>query len=474
MGISTGERKSPATRTRAHPIQSAMPSTTCPSVGCSSIVCAPTSRWPGTGSAWTCPSDSGADRSRYSSSSKARRRRAASPGSAVSRAAVVSATPSAASGNASRPSRWSQSACVATRPLNGKPACSSSAGSTSSSSGSTGESTTRHSSPSRMIVQAVWKTREVATRTPACSPTTFTRLEAQELGRLEEVLHLGGRLLLAWLQRLLSPVDPDHGNLELHARLDVVVVAGRHVHPALLRPDSARTLVEVRRVGLVGANLLGGDDKIEVERDVPARLAEQLVVDVRDQAGVVAADELLQLRVGLLEVRPARHGVRQEARPARLERPVDALCDLDGGAAQHLGVELIGPTLDLARDLVEEADHLVAIDGEAVPLGLTLERVGNALLPVYERAIDIESDPVDLARERHWIGHCAIRAPHDAVRWGSDRVRRRSWTCSSTRASNCSRGTECRCRTASLPPASTRRSPPPTTSATHAWSRPRS
>src|SRR3954453_18787548 len=303
MGISTGERKSPATRTRAHPIQSAMPSTTCPSVGCSSIVCAPTSRWPGTGSAWTCPSDSGADRSRYSSSSKSRRRRAASPGSAVRRAAVVSATPSAASGNASRPSRWSQSACVASSPVNGKPACSSSAGRTSSSSGSTGESTTKHSVSSRTIVQAGWKTREVATRTPGCSAPTRTASEPEELGRLEEGLHLGGRLLLAGLERLLAAVDPDHRDLQLDARLDVVVVARPHGHPALLGPDPPRALAAGGGVGLVGAHLLGGDDEIEVERDVPARLAEQFVVDVRDQAGLGAGGGVFRRPVGLLERR---------------------------------------------------------------------------------------------------------------------------------------------------------------------------
>jgi hypothetical protein len=55
------------------------------------------------------------------------------------------------------------------------------------------------------------------------------------------------------------------------------------VHPALLAADPARALLEVRGVGLVGAHLLRGDDEVEVARDVAARLAQQLVVDVRDQ-----------------------------------------------------------------------------------------------------------------------------------------------------------------------------------------------
>ena len=87
----------------------------------------------------------------------------------------------------------------------------------------------------------------------------------------------------ARIELLLVAVDPDHGDLGLHARLDVVVVARRHVHPALLAADAALALLEVRGVGLVGADLLRGDDEVEVRLEVAARLAEQLVVDVGDQ-----------------------------------------------------------------------------------------------------------------------------------------------------------------------------------------------
>ena len=73
------------------------------------------------------------------------------------------------------------------------------------------------------------------------------------------------------------------GIFSFDARLDVVVVAGRDVDPALLAADAALALLEVRGVGLVGAHLLRGDDEVEVDRDVAAGLAEQLVVDVRDQ-----------------------------------------------------------------------------------------------------------------------------------------------------------------------------------------------
>ena len=74
-----------------------------------------------------------------------------------------------------------------------------------------------------------------------------------------------------------------------------MVVAGGDVHPPLLAADAPGALGEVGEVGLVGAHLLGGDDEVEVDRDVAAGLAEQLVVDVGEQAELVLLGELLQL-----------------------------------------------------------------------------------------------------------------------------------------------------------------------------------
>jgi hypothetical protein len=108
-------------------------------------------------------------------------------------------------------------------------------------------------------------------------------------------------------------VDPHDRDLVLQARLDVVVVRRRDVHPALLAADAARELLEVRGIGLVGAHLLGGHHELVVLVDVPARLAEQLVVDVRDEPGLELLDELQDVRVGLAEGRPAVHAVGQEA-----------------------------------------------------------------------------------------------------------------------------------------------------------------
>ena len=190
-----------------------------------------------------------------------------------------------------------------------------------------------------------------------------------------------------------------------------------------------------------------------------------------------------QHRVGLLERLPALHRVGQEARSGRLQRPAELLGDLDRGAAQHLGVQLVGAGLDLLLDLVEERDQLVALDREAVALGLGAERLEGAGVPVDQGAVDVEGHKRDCFRNRHgalmmpW--RCAgVRAA--PVRAGRGLPARsiectaRAWICSSTRASSCSRATACPFPPASPRAPSRRRSPPPTRSATRARSRPRS
>src|SRR5690349_5873351 len=98
----------------------------------------------------------------------------------------------------------------------------------------------------RTSTHPVAKTRDVTAMTSSWSPTARTSGRAEQLGRLEQRLHLGRRLLLRRVEGLLVAVDPDHGDLRLDARLDVVVVRRGHVHPPLLGADTALGLLEVR------------------------------------------------------------------------------------------------------------------------------------------------------------------------------------------------------------------------------------
>ena len=182
-------------------------------------------------------------------------------------------TPSAASGNASRPSTWSQSACVASSPLERKPARSSTAGSASSSSGQH-----RRVDHERLVARRARSCTSSAT--PASSPTRTSGWSADRPHGGPSAPTSAPRSFAAsrrfltssvgffWPGSSCSPlrltqIDRD---LLLQARLDVVVVARRHVHPALLAADAALALLEVRGVGLVGAHLLRGHDEVEVER----------------------------------------------------------------------------------------------------------------------------------------------------------------------------------------------------------------
>src|SRR5215213_6231882 len=279
------------------------------------------------------------------------------------------------------------------------------------------------SSPERTSVQFVCQNRDVTTMTSGCSPTAFISGGAEQLRRLEKGLDLRGRLLLRGVERLLAAVDPDHGHLGLQARLDVVVVAGGDVDPALLAPDPPLGLLEVRRVRLVGADLLRGHHEVEVRLEVAPRLAEQLVVDVGDEPDLELLAEAIELRVGLLERRPALDRVRQEAGAGRLEGPAELLGDLDGGPAQDLGVELVGPALDLLLRLHEERDQLVAGERVAVFLGFLGECVVDTRLPVDQGAVDVERDVGDFLGERHRrrsiVTACARARPQDMRRAGS-------------------------------------------------------
>src|SRR3954469_1337951 len=175
------------------------------------------------------------------------------------------------------------------------------------------ESTRNVSSPWCSTVQFVCHLTLRATMTSGCRATTCisgrSGLEPERLGRLEERLDLDRRLLAAGRDLLLAAVDPDGRDLQLRRRLDVGVQARRDVDPPLLAADPPRELVEVRGIGLVGADLLSGDHEVDVGRDVAPREAQQLVVDVGDQPRLVLAEELLELRVGLLEGAPARDRV---------------------------------------------------------------------------------------------------------------------------------------------------------------------
>src|SRR6185503_8850007 len=187
-------------------------------------------------------------------------------------------------------------------------------------------------------------------------------------------------------------------------RLDVGLVTGRDVHPGLLLLlDPARALLEVRLVGLVGTHLLRRHDPIEVDAAVAPRRTEQLVVDVRQDPDLVLLGEALELGVRLAERSPIGHAVGQELSARGLELPPELLGSADGRAPQNLRVELVRTALHLVLDLGEQGDQLVPVDRETVAVGLLLESVVRAGLPVDQGAVAVKSDELDFA----WKGHAS-------------------------------------------------------------------
>src|SRR5690606_20685112 len=143
------------------------------------------------------------------------------------------------------------------------------------------------SPPARSATAFVCQMRLVATTASRWTATTLIGArpsgDAEQLGGVAQRLDLGRGLLLPGLELAPVAVHPDDRDLQLDARLDVGFVAAGDVDPLLLLVlQPARALLEVGRVGLVAAHLLGRHDEVEVDPEVTAGRAEQLVVDVGD------------------------------------------------------------------------------------------------------------------------------------------------------------------------------------------------
>ena len=135
----------------------------------------------------------------------------------------------------------------------------------------------------------------------------------------------------------------------------VVVVAGGHVDPAALAADAPGALGEVRPVracrSAPAARSRRGRSRSGCGAG-SARAACRRCSTSRPSLYFLAS--FCSCGVGFLERLPALDRVGQEARARGLQRPVEAFGDLDRGAPQHLRVELVGASLDFARDLVEQ------------------------------------------------------------------------------------------------------------------------
>ena len=87
---------------------------------------------------------------------------------------------------------------------------------------------------------------------------------------------------------------------------------------------------------------------------------------------------------------------RNWAREGSSVQPTSPRC-LDGGAAQDLGVQLVGAGHDLVLNLVEAHQQRLDVQRQPVLGGLPLEGVRDPLVPVDQGPVAIYGDPFDLA-----------------------------------------------------------------------------
>jgi hypothetical protein len=88
----------------------------------------------------------------------------------------------------------------------------------------------------------------------------------------------------------------------------------------------------------------------------------------------------------------------------RLELPAQLAGHPHRGPAQHLGIQLVRPALDLALNIDEAGDQNIAVDREPVTVGLLLECVVHPCLPIDQGAVTIERDEFDVFRKSHEEG----------------------------------------------------------------------
>ena len=306
-----------------------MPSAVCPSAGCSSSSRSgdppePSAGARAPGATGSPPSASGRRSSHVvllveRAAARAGRRPARRPGAPRWSRRSRATPPGTRGGRGGGPSR----ACVASRPETGKPACSS-----TPAQGLELVRVDRRVDHEPLIARAHGRARRL--------PEAADRRRSRRGGRRARAHRGGGRgptrrraasppragsrprrpASSGGLERLLVAVDPDHRDLALQARLDVVVVAGGDVDPALLAADPPLALGEVRR-----------DRACRSEPAARSRPG-------RSRAGCGGASGRAACRrcsrsgrpcaswrpsasdgVGLLERRPALHRVGQEARP---------------------------------------------------------------------------------------------------------------------------------------------------------------
>ncbi len=215
----------------------------------------------------------------------------------------------------------------------------------------------------------------------------------------------------------LAPVDPHRGQAHGARRHHVVEDAlGGVQDVALLGAEGAlqvaERILEIAQAGLVGADVLGGEDAVEDDAELLVAAREGGAVDVGEDHQLVVALEVLQRGRAVGEGGPAADRLAELGRlaGARLDAP------LVGQPAMHLGQDLrveLARRLGLARrlDRAEGFQEGVVVEVAAAMAVHPRAQLGeDAALPVDQRAVTVEGQRVELGDVGHGGSPAAVSA----------------------------------------------------------------
>ena len=167
--------------------------------------------------------------------------------------------------------------------------------------------------------------------------------------------------------------------------------------PALIDVHPLQLGVEIAVVRLVAPHLLGSDDGVERHFQDLGGLSEQVVVHIGDYRQLVVGLHRPERGDGVREDRPRRQSIRKAGQVGLGELELERDAYQGHHSSQDTPIlKVPGAVLDLRLDLGEELEYLRPGQANVVRAQRGVYGVGNAGLPVDQRAVTVEAQPFEV------------------------------------------------------------------------------
>ena len=153
--------------------------------------------------------------------------------------------------------------------------------------------------------------------------------------------------------------------------------------------------LEVARIGLVAAGLLGRYDFVELDSQAARREGEQVVIHVGDHRQPIARREDAQGGHGVVEGSPAGDRLRERGSLLGAGREPQLAPELVHHPREDIPVRAVGARLDGRFEAGEMLQDLRGRKCVAVRGQHALDGPQNPALPVDERAVAVEGDNLE-------------------------------------------------------------------------------